>query len=140
MTRDLEETLREMGPEYRAVVARLTEGLPRRTVRRRPRLFAAAAVVAAVLLACGAVVWRMSGARPDADAAAVPSGPREYVLAELRTSEAVAEIVRTQRPDGGWATDFLTRQNALALRGETGAEARLAYRRAVRNLRLRGVL
>ena len=55
----------------------------------------------------------------------------------VRDDKAVQEMIRTQRPDGGWANDFLTRQNAAALRLCPGEKAQIAYRRAVRNLRLR---
>jgi hypothetical protein len=69
----------------------------------------------------------------------VSDAAREYQLAVVRDDRAVQEMIRTQRADGGWGSDFLTRQNAAALRLCAGEDARLAYRRAARNLRLRGL-
>ena len=56
----------------------------------------------------------------------------------VRDDVAVQEMIRTQRPDGGWGNEFLTRQNAAALRVCGGEAAQRAYRKAMRNLRLRG--
>ena len=136
MTTDLEETLDELGPEYRAVVARLRgDGVA------RPVYLRAAALALLLFLPCA--YWGLSGrtgaARSSLSAPESPA-PREYVLALSTTPDAVAELVRTQRADGGWANDFLTRQNARALKDVPDAPAQLAYRKAMRNLRVRGVL
>ena len=52
----------------------------------------------------------------------------------------VLEMIATQNPDGSWKNDFLTRRNAAALRICSDPAAQIAYKKAVRNLRLRGIL
>ena len=52
----------------------------------------------------------------------------------------VAEMIATQNPDGSWKNDFLTRRNAAALKSCGDPAAQIAYKKAARNLRLRGVL
>ena len=49
-------------------------------------------------------------------------------------------MIATQNPDGSWKNDFLTRRNAAALRGSSNPAAQVAYKKAMRNLRSRGVL
>ena len=61
------------------------------------------------------------------------SAPREY-------RASVSEMIATQNPDGSWQSDFLTRRNADALKDCADPAAQIAYRKAVRNLRVRGVL
>ena len=149
MTKDLEETLAEMGPAYRAVVDRLVAGaeaeprpgrhLPvfpvRSRVFRRQSLLAAASLL--ILLGLG-VVFLRHGEPPDA--AQTSGAAHEYCLAETPDGEAVAEMIRTQNADGSWCNDFLTRRNAAALAHCSLAEARVAYKKAMRNLRVRGLL
>ena len=140
MSEDLERQLGELGPECRATVARLRAArtvTPSGRVRAEPPRagralgwLAAAALAAAVALA--ALV--LSDGRPDASC---PPAPRAYTLAFAADEEAVREMVRAQRPDGSWENDYLTRQNAAALRDV--AAARTAYKRAVRYLRSRGL-
>lgn len=153
MTKDLEDTLAELGDGYRPLMNRLREAYAsnggdasvsiRAASFRRPvrGLRIAAVVFAAAVMAVfavSAVLIRGGGAEGAriysvraADAA------NEYLLAIVRDDKAVQEMIRTQRPDGSWSNDFLTRQNAAALRLCPGEEAQIAYRRAVRNLRLR---
>ena len=151
MTKDLEETLAELGPEYRAVVARLRGGEAPVMVRKaggRKTLalglwssgYCRAAALAIILfLPC--LFLNLSPPKNPSNFSNLPSSqPREYLLAAAATPAAIAEIVRTQQADGGWTTDFLTRRNAQALKGQSDAVAQLAYRKAVRNLRLRGML
>ena len=149
MTRDLEETLRELGDGYRPVVDRL------RAAYRPPRPFvapgssgrtaSAAAWGVTLLAAASLVVFLGLGpvfrhATPEkVYTVRASDAAREYRLAVIRDDEAVREMIATQRPDGGWGSDFLTRQNAAALRLCQGDAARIAYRRAARNLRLRGL-
>ena len=168
MTKDLEATLNELGPEYRAVVARLLEqevGRPRTAVRlartaERSDAAAGRAVTAELGNAAAGDGSRYGEWLRAASLALVlflpclffyssnPSNPsplpnplpREYLLASSATPAAVAEIVRTQQADGSWANDFLTRRNALALKGCADGAAQIAYRKAMRNLRLRGIL
>lgn len=150
MNADLEETLRELGEPYRPVVDRLRAAaeveVPPRADRERlsahgwrlPRLLAACLAVAC--LSAGLLVFLSRGTADVRSAvAAEEAGPAlsPYALAYSQTPQALAEIVRTQAPDGSWANDFLTRQNAAALAGI--ATERVAYRRAVRYLRQKGL-
>ena len=83
---------------------------------------------------CFAATAFTSPAEPAVDA------PRSaYVLAYSPDAATVAVIVRTQHADGSWDNDFLTRQNAAALRSASGDAPRIAYRRAVRYLRAKGL-
>ena len=52
----------------------------------------------------------------------------------------VSEMIATQNSDGSWKSDFLTRRNAAALKLSSDPAARIAYKKAARNLRLRGIL
>lgn len=149
MTKDLEETLEELEPECYAVVARLLAGAevepaphapdeilpPIKRAKCRVPLLAAASVL--VLLGLGSIILH-DAKRPvgtDARGAA-----REYRLADAHTGVAIAEMIRTQNADGSWKNDFLTRRNAAALAQCHGMEARIAYKKAMRNLRMRGLL
>ena len=149
MTKDLEDTIAELGEGYRPFVERLQmayapvpdEGMVAAPPHRRfstgwriPLL--SAATVSAVLLGAAAL---FHGETPAEKVYAVRATDvvNEYRLAIVRDDKAVQEMLRTQRPDGGWANDFLTRQNAAALRLCPDEKAQIAYRRAVRNLRLR---
>lgn len=146
MTKDLEETLDELGPAARAVVARL-KAAPEAEPRASRQVFApfaprfgrlAASVSVALLVAAvtiGRIVRLAPGAR-DAQAAQVKA-LSPYALAYAPSEAAVEELLRTQAADGSWANDFLTQQNAAALRDV--AAANVAYRKAVRYLRSRGL-
>lgn len=150
MNADLESQLDEMGPEYRAVAnrlraaaavrpsARMTAWRAPKPAFRRPWPLAAAALAAAVLaLAAALVAGRRPGAGGRVYAVRLTNAAREYRLAFDRSREALGELLRTQNPDGSWSNDFLTRQNAAALR-ERG-EAPDAYKRAVRYLKSQGL-
>lgn len=147
MNEDLEKTLDELGPAYRDMVLEMKaapevepaggtlapfgESAHRPSPSRVPYLVAASLVALVAL----AVVVRSAFAPSGAVAPAVGN---PYTLAYGGASEsAVDEMLRTQRPDGSWANDFITRQNAAALRGV--ASANVAYRRAVRYLRSKGL-
>ena len=149
MTKDLEDTLRELGDEYRPVVARLRSAYAPDRRRAEPTVprgpFAAAWGVgllsaAALLAFLGVGVFFRGGGEQEQKVYTVRAADaaHEYMLAIVRDDAAVQEMIRTQRPDGGWGSDFLTRQNAAALRLCGSDAAQLAYRRAMRNLRLRG--
>ena len=146
MNADLAKTIEELGPSYGALVGEL-RAMPevdpsgtrrfvapgsRRRWTRLPRLAAASLALAMALSA----LLRWTGGAPD-DAAPVPSVSPYTLAFSLSSGGALDEMVRTQNADGSWANDFLTRQNAAALRGIGGA--RLAYRRAVRYLRMKGL-
>ena len=150
MNRDLEEQLDEMGPAYRAVVARLRAGREAEPGGRGPGTSSGAGssrdssfsrqayLVAASLLVAVAlgVLFTQSNNRTikqSEQSTNSPRAPREYVM-------SVPEMLATQNPDGSWQNDFLTRRNAEALRLCAGEEARIAYKKAMRNLRARGLL
>lgn len=164
MTRDLEETLRELGPGYREVADRLVAAFrpadekavaqfrraapPERPASaRRGRVvgWSVAYLVAASLLVFVGLGVVFSGGQRDARPAGRvftvrASAPmNEYALAAVGGDDAVREIIRTQNPDGSWQNDFLTRRNAAALMGVADEEAKVAFKKAVRNLRVRGV-
>lgn len=133
MNRDLEETLKELGPEYRMVVARLRgaqETATRETGTTRGTrdwlIAASLLIVVALSVPCFS---RLS--RPLCPSSRLP--PREF-------RATVDEMIATQNPDGGWKNDFLTRRNAAALKLCGDPAARIAYKKAVRNLRAHGVL
>ena len=133
MSRDLDEQLNEMGPEYRAVVARLRaarEAVAGGTGATRGTggwlVAASFLLVVALTVPC---LSRLS--RPSRPSSHLP--PREY-------RASVPEMIATQNPDGSWKNDFLTRRNAAALRVCSDPAAQIAYKKAMRNLRARGIL
>jgi hypothetical protein len=162
MTRDLEETLNELGPGYREVVDRLTDAyeplaagglcsgipVPRREWRARVvRRSAGYLLAASLLVFVGFGVYFR--AHPRSVAAGEPSrvytvrastAENEYRLAIIRDDAAVQEMIRTQRPDGSWGNDFLTRQNCEALRHHPSPEAQIAFKKALRHLRRTSVV
>ena len=157
MSKDLEETLNELGPDYRAVVARLRkakggEDFRRKTIdvrghktrdgRRggRPQVLRLPSNVlrptlaaASLLVLIGLTVVHLSQPQTSYLKPQTSSCPREY-------RATVAEMIATQNPDGSWQNDFLTRRNAEALKVCGDPTARIAYKKAVRNLRSRGML
>ena len=145
MNADLEATLDELGPGYRAVVGRLCAAATVEPRAERPRGQApwrrgrafwwprAGYLVAASLFAAVALSIFLQGARP----AAIPAAARIYTIAYAPNETALKELVASQRADGSWDNDFLTRQNAAALRGV--AVARVPYRKAVRYLKAKGL-
>lgn len=137
MNRDLEETLEELGPEYRTLVARLKSAYEpvKRTTGHAGAYLAAASV--AVVFALGIVFGPSEKPAEKVYTAAVAPAQNEFMLAHIRGEEAVKEMLRTQRSDGGWGNDFVTRQNAAVLREVHEASAQIAYKRAMRNLRLK---
>ena len=157
MNADLEATLNELGPACRAVVGRLRAAAtvaPRTHVRTLPHGGVAAVrrdgrgvaprrravwlpragyLAAASLFAAIALSIFLQPSAP----AAIPASARVYTIAYAPTEAALREIVASQRADGSWGSDFLTRQNAAALRGV--AAVRVPYLRAVRYLKSRGL-
>ena len=139
MNRDLEETLNELGPDYRAVVARLRAGREEASGSRSSRdsrssSRAAYLVAASLLVLIGLTVVHLSQSQSQTTnhKPQTPSCPREY-------RATVAEMIATQNPDGSWQNDFLTRRNAAALKVCGDPAAQIAYKKAMRNLRARGV-
>ena len=131
MNRDLDEQLDEMGPEYRTVVARLRAArqVAPRTVHRTRKWLVAASLLVFVGLSIIYFVQPSQVSQPSHPAAC----PHEYAM-------TVDEMIATQNPDGSWKNDFLTRRNAAALKVCGSPAAQVAYKKAVRNLRSRGVL
>ena len=144
MNRDLEEQLNEMGPAYRAVALRLraawevesrcrssgssqfSRSSGTSTAGKLAYLVAASLLV---VLGLSVVFFQTS----QTFQTSCVRGPREY-------RASVSEMIATQNPDGSWQNDFLTRRNAEALKLCGDPAAQVAYRKAVRNLRVRGVL
>lgn len=145
MNADLEATLDELGPGCRAVVRRLRAAATVEPRAERPRGQApwrrgpalwwprAGYLVAASLFAAIALSIFLQPTRP----AAIPAAARVYTVAYAPDEAALKELVASQRADGSWDNDFLTRQNAAALRGV--AVARVPYRKAVRYLKAKGL-
>ena len=143
MSRDLEEQLGEMGPEYRAVVARLRgargaeDGQRTTDSRQRPLSLVhrplSYLVAASLLILIGMGVTFLGRQDLGRETEDARSAPREY-------RASVGEMIATQNPDGSWKNDFLTRRNAAALKGSSNPAAAIAYKKAMRNLRTRGVL
>ena len=131
MSRDLEEQLDEMGPEYRAVVARLREaqsaGNREQGTGNRGWLIAAS-----LFLMIGLGVFFQTS-KPQNLKTSSFRGPHEYQM-------DIPEMIATQNPDGSWKNDFLTRRNAAALKVCGDPAAQVAYKKAMRNLRSRGIL
>ena len=144
MNEDLESTINELGPEYRAVVARLrsacevepsgtrVSSFPRTEWRRHVGYL----VAASLLVALGLSIFMQDAANAPREPYA---GARVYTVAYAPTEEALEIIVASQRTDGSWSNDFITRQNAAALRVSDDARMKIAYRRAVRYLRSKGL-
>ncbi len=144
MNGDLESTLNELGPEYRDVVARLRSArevepsgtrafsLPRTEWWRRAGYLAAASLAVAL----GLSIFMQDAANAPREPYA---GAKVYTIAYAPTEEALEIIVASQRADGSWSNDFITRQNAAALRASDDARMKIAYRRAVRYLRSKGL-
>lgn len=141
MNADLERTLAEMGPEYRAVVDRMTgafasEEAPRaRVLAPLAPWWRKSAWLAASLLVCaGLAALLMPRSVPAAS-----EMRSAYTLAYSTDAVTLDVMLRTQKADGSWDNDFITQQNAAALRGTSDPETRVAYRRAVRYLRTKGL-
>lgn len=137
MSRDLDNTIEELGPEYRAVVKRL-----RAPFSPRPSLGVGRYLVAAsAFLVLGLSVWRYNAIDPDSssDSASAVSAPRVYTVAYASDEFALKAILDSQRNDGSWSNDYVTMQNAAALRRANDELSRIAYKRAVRYLRTKGL-
>ena len=134
MNRDLEEQLDEMGPEYRAVVARLRAARGAQGNRDQGTGNKGWLVAASLLIVLGLGVFFQTS-HPLIFSPSHPAirGAHEYQM-------DVAEMIATQNPDGSWKNDFLTRRNAAALKVCGDPAAQVAYKKAMRNLRSRGIL
>ena len=137
MSRDLDEQLKEMGPEYRAVVARLRAAREAADVlnvfRPGSKVLRPVLAAASMLFLIGLGVTFLGRQDFRRETKDVRCAPREY-------RASVPEMIATQNPDGSWKNDFLTRRNAAALKVCSDPAAQIAYKKAMRNLRTRGVL
>lgn len=135
MTNDLKATLDELGGGYGGLVERLKASRELDVQPRRKWRTAASAMLAASCAGCLITVVALKKPSPAAERTS------PFYLAEQSSSDpaALREIIRTQNADGSWANDFLTRQNLAVLRDQQTDEARLAYRKALRNLRMRNI-
>lgn len=148
MTKDLEETLAELGPGYRAVVERVQDAYRVRERSRKEvegdngcldrghviRWGLGYLVAASLLILLGlGIFFTEPTVRGTSDSRII------YTVAYMTDDASRDSIVRDQRADGSWANDFLTRQNAAALRNATDEEGRIAYKKAVRYLRAKGL-
>ena len=132
MTKDLEATLSEMDGAHRRMVRRMQAAFAPAPWRRASRAMLSAAALALVAALWTTVAfWEGRHGQPP--------HPSAFRLASDGGAAAIGEIIRTQNADGSWQTDFLTRQNARVLAGIRSADASLAYRKAMRNLRARGI-
>lgn len=147
MSEDLENTLRELGAEYVGVVAKLksinelnSSGCVRRVILRR-RFYCLSyvtSIAAMVVLALG--LWMLLGVneRDNGIISDRKYNINPYSLAfQDSIDKAIIEIKRTQKPDGSWKSDILTRQNATVLMKVD--KSSLAYRKAMRYLRSKGL-
>ena len=143
MNADLEAQLEEMGPEYRAVVSRLRSartvsprapGLKRMDMDERGGFARKLGYLLAASLFLAICFALFLERRPVARELGTV-----YTIAYAPTEEALGIILASQRADGSWDNDFITRQNAAALRNVSDAKTQVAYRRAVRYLKSKGL-
>lgn len=146
MTEDFKETLDELGPEYIQVVDKLKnlgEIEPRNGrffVKRSVFFKRIGVLLAASLTLVIAMTFYFVKSNWDKKGIAEIdiSASKPYFLAFNLTDErSIEEIKRTQKPDGSWHNDLLTRQNATALMKVD--KSSLAYRKAMRYLRSKGL-
>ena len=150
MTKDLEETVNELGLEYRSVVDQLRAPFAASAAFRSPRpssrprsSLPARLLAASLILTVGLAVWfRHSAPLRDSGLTArsgCVSAPAVYTAACVAGEDAHHAILDSQRDDGSWSSDYLTMQNAAALRNAKDDVSRIAYKRAVRYLRTKGL-
>lgn len=145
MNKDLAETINELGPSYREMVCEIQQSnwtTPSRRLKegfRRACCRGAWGLVAAIALALVAIVVLRGNSSQKSMAARINHSRSfdRYTLALGSSPQAVDRICTEQLPDGSWGNDFLTIQNAAALR--ECKEAQAAYKRALRYLRSKGL-
>ena len=143
MNGDLENTLNELGPEYRDVVARLRSarevepariGLkdlaPGRACSSSRAFWCRAGYLAAASLfvALGLSIFMQDAAKAPREPYA---GAKVYTVAYAPTEEALEIIVASQRADGSWSNDFIedrvpSRRKVSPLKGSEPAHRRRA--------------
>lgn len=146
MTEDFKGTLDELGPEYIQVVDKLKnlgeiEPKNGRLFVKRSVFFKRIGVLlaASVTLVIAMTFYFVKSNWDKKGIAEIDiSASKPYFLAFNLTDErSIEEIKRTQKPDGSWNNDLLTRQNATALMKVD--KSSLAYRKAMRYLRSKGL-
>lgn len=146
MTEDFKETLNELGPEYIGVVNKLNklgEIEPRngrffakkRVIFSRIGVLLAASI--ALIIAMTFFFARSEGSEKEIPKVAISASKPYFLAFNLTDERSIEEIKRTQKPDGSWNNDLLTRQNATALMKVD--KSSLAYRKAMRYLRSKGL-
>ena len=159
MTKDLEDTLNELGPEYRSVVDRLlsmpsapgTVLSPLRPKRQAlsTRHYALGTrhyfLAASLLLVVSLAIWNFTSTIFHSSffifhsSPSPSSAPAVYTVAYASDEFALRAILDSQQSDGSWSNDYLTMQNAAALRKANDEASQIAYKRAVRYLRTKGL-
>ena len=152
MTKDLEDTLNELGPEYRSVVDRLLSmpSAPGTILSPlRPKRQALSArhylLAASLFLVVGLAIWNFTSTIFHSSffifhsSPSPSSAPAVYTVAYASDEFALRAILDSQQSDGSWSNDYLTMQNAAALRKANDEASQIAYKRAVRYLRTKGL-
>ncbi len=145
MNKDLVETVNELGPAYRELVCKIQQPETAAPSRREEVMFCRgarrgvrglAAALALALVAAAVLCATFSTRQPGGSLN--PSREfSQYTLALDLSPQALDRICAEQLPDGSWGNDFLTVQNASALRD--CKEAQVSYKRALRYLRSKGL-
>jgi hypothetical protein len=144
MTKDLKDQLDEMGHDYYDVVNKLLRSPEISFVDQKHNgwmtIFKIAATIAAIL-AFAVFFFKSTCETENVYTARVVTGVEMYRLAYSKSSDAIDRILETQAPNGSWQNDFLTQQNAAALKEHShdNNNVRIAYLRAARYLRSKGL-
>ena len=150
MTKDLEDTLNELGSEYRSVVDRLLSmpSAPGTTLSAPSTMHQALGtrhylLAASLLLVVSLAIWNFTSTTLHSSLLPLHSSPSSapavYTVAYASDEFALRAILDSQRSDGSWSNDYLTMQNAAALRKANDEASQIAYKRAVRYLRTKGL-
>ena len=150
MTKDLEDTLNELGPEYRSVVDRLLSmpSAPGTTLSAPSTRHQALStrhylLAASLLLVVSLAIWNLTSTTLHSSLLPLHSSPSSapavYTVAYASDEFALRAILDSQQSDGSWSNDYLTMQNAAALRKANDEASQIAYKRAVRYLRTKGL-
>ena len=159
MTKDLEDTLNELGPEYRSVVDRLLSmpsapGIELSAPSTRHQALSTRhyalgtrhyLLAASLLLVVSLAIWNFTSTIFHSSffifhsSPSPSSAPAVYTVAYASDEFALRAILDSQRSDGSWSNDYLTMQNAAALRRAHDEASQIAYKRAVRYLRTKGL-